>query len=265
MMGRAEVAEWCAVRPMTVDKWRQRGVLYRPDSTISGSPCWEPQTLQLWAHMTGRRPFPDPAGDAAAVLRAADKPTLPPGGWPFDGRVWTGLDRDVRDGLWRIRKSGGFAGVRTDRESGRLWAEIRDGGHPPRLPLDVAVLPDPLALIALLEPGEPVEVQQLVWALDAAYDVSLWQDEDDLDEVGRVAGSGLYVGMSQRQGSGCEHVAWAVTGWLPLIALATGWSLAIGAGADRLRVVTPQDRPGSHTAATGYGLTAATSTVTRVA
>ena len=53
-VGLAEIAERLGVARVTVDQWRQRGVLPEPRWTVGGRPAWNWPDVVMWAQTTGR-------------------------------------------------------------------------------------------------------------------------------------------------------------------------------------------------------------------
>lgn len=53
-VGLIEIAARLAVQRNTVDVWRQRDLLPKPDWTVGGRPAWNWPTIEGWAKGTGR-------------------------------------------------------------------------------------------------------------------------------------------------------------------------------------------------------------------
>lgn len=67
--GSGEVARALGVATATVQQWRFRGIFPDPDIRQGARNFWWPQTVELWARVTGRAPV-----RAESVRRATDHP-----------------------------------------------------------------------------------------------------------------------------------------------------------------------------------------------
>lgn len=56
VVGTNEIADRLGVQPGTVWQWRQRGLLPKPEWTVSTVPAWNWATVRAWAIETGRLP-----------------------------------------------------------------------------------------------------------------------------------------------------------------------------------------------------------------
>jgi hypothetical protein len=54
LVGLAEIAEMLGVHPVTVGKWRAKGVLPECDAELPKRPLWLRETIVAWARQTGR-------------------------------------------------------------------------------------------------------------------------------------------------------------------------------------------------------------------
>lgn len=56
IVGLADIAHRLGVTRGTVDQWKWRKLLPKPDWTIGDRPAWEWATVEKWATETGRLP-----------------------------------------------------------------------------------------------------------------------------------------------------------------------------------------------------------------
>lgn len=54
LVGVTEIAEMLDVHRVTVAKWRQKGILPKPDFELPKRPLWERSTIEEWVRVTGR-------------------------------------------------------------------------------------------------------------------------------------------------------------------------------------------------------------------
>jgi hypothetical protein len=87
-VGEKEIAARLEVKVNTVHQWFVRGVLPRPDGSVSGNPAWYWDTVQTWAWETGR--IPDLRVRILSILSRATGAFATPLTFDLIERGWVG-------------------------------------------------------------------------------------------------------------------------------------------------------------------------------